>query len=152
MTFPPIAIVGRGCVLPGALTPGALWDRVLEGADLVSRAPPGRWRLRRELVCSGAGSGVDAAWTDRGGFVEGFDSVFDPSGFAVPAEQVQRLDPLARWLLHVSREALREAGVEGGPRVAAVFGNLSFPSATFARFAERSWFGPDSPPPPGSDR
>ena len=142
MSFPPIAIVGRACVLPGALSPGALWDRVLEGADLVSRAPPGRWRLRHELVCGGDVSAVDAAWTDRGGYVEGFDSVFDPSGFAVPAEQVQRLDPLARWLLHVSREALREAGVEGGPRVAAVFGNLSFPSAAFARFAERAWLGP----------
>jgi len=142
VTFPPIAIVGRACVLPGALSPGALWERVLEGADLVSRAPPGRWRLRHELVCGGAVSGEDAAWTDRGGYVEGFDSVFDPSGFAVPAEQVQKLDPLARWLLHVSREALREAGVEGGPRVAAVFGNLSFPSAAFARFAERVWLGP----------
>ena len=85
---------------------------------------------------------MDAAWSDRGGYVEGFDSVFDPSGFAVPAEQVHQLDPLARWLLHVSREALREAGVEGGPRVAAVFGNLSFPSASFARFAEREWLGP----------
>ena len=89
-----------------------------------------------------ARSGADTAWTDRGGYVEGFDAVFDPSGFAVPAEQVQQLDPLARWLLHVSREALREAGVEGGPRVAAVFGNLSFPSAAFARFAERAWLGP----------
>jgi len=142
VSFSPIAIVGRACVLPGALSPGALWERVLEGADLVSRAPPGRWRLRHELVCSGTDSAQDAAWTDRGGYVEGFDTVFDPSGFALPAEQVQQLDTLARWLLHVSREALREAGVEGGPRVAAVFGNLSFPSAAFARFAERTWLGP----------
>ena len=29
VTFPPIAIVGRACVLPGALSPGALWERVL---------------------------------------------------------------------------------------------------------------------------
>ena len=142
MTFPPIAIVGRACVLPGALSPAALWDRVHEGADLVSSAPRGRWRSRREVVGERGAAGEDAACTDRGGYVEGFDALFDPAGFAVPAEQVQRLDPLARWLLHVSREALREAGVEGGPRVAAVFGNLSFPSAAFARFAERAWLGP----------
>ena len=103
-------------------------------------------------VCGGAASGVDAAWTDRGGYVEGFDAVFDPAGFALPAEQVQRLDPLVRWLLHVSREALREAGVEGGPRVAAVFGNLSFPSASLARFAERVWLGPALAARPGSAR
>jgi len=142
VTFSPIAIVGRACVLPGALSPGALWERVLAGADLVARAPPGRWRLRHESICVGAGSGVDATWTDRGGYVDGFEAVFDPAGFALPAEQVQQFDSLVRWLLHVSREALREAGVDGGPRVAAVFGNLSFPSAAFARFAEQVWLGP----------
>jgi 3-oxoacyl-(acyl-carrier-protein) synthase/3-hydroxymyristoyl/3-hydroxydecanoyl-(acyl carrier protein) dehydratase/1-acyl-sn-glycerol-3-phosphate acyltransferase len=145
VTFPPIAIVGRGCVLPGALSPGALWEQVLAGADLVTAAPRGRWGVNRASICSDAVPGVDAAWTDRGGYVAGFDAAFDPTGFALPAEQVLRLDPLVRWLLHVSREALREGGVAGGPRVAAVFGNLSFPSASLARYAERVWLDPVLP-------
>ncbi len=139
MTFPPIAIVGRACVLPGALDPGALWERVRDGADLVSRAPRVRWRLRSERLSVEDVPGRDRVATDRGGYVEGFDALFDPSGFAVPAEQLQTLDPVVRWLLHVSHEALREAGVEGGPRVAAVFGNLSFPSAALSRYSERVW-------------
>ena len=43
-SFEPIAIVGQGCVLPGALSPAKLWSAVSEGRDLLSRAPAGRWR------------------------------------------------------------------------------------------------------------
>ena len=43
----PIAIVGQGCVLPGALGPGALWDLVREGRSALGPAPAGSWRVQR---------------------------------------------------------------------------------------------------------
>ena len=43
MPFGPIAVVGRACVLPGALHPSALWEAVAEGRDLVGPVPDGRW-------------------------------------------------------------------------------------------------------------
>ena len=52
MSFAPIAIVGRGCVLPGADDPAALWRAVAAGRDLVDRAPAGRWRLEPAAECS----------------------------------------------------------------------------------------------------
>ncbi|MBK9655584.1 MAG: hypothetical protein IPO66_08935 [Rhodanobacteraceae bacterium] len=35
-----IAIVGRACVLPGALSPEALWQAVVEGRDLTTSVDP----------------------------------------------------------------------------------------------------------------
>lgn len=140
-TFHPIAIVGRGCVLPGALDPQTLWDRLAQGDDLTSAVPPGRWGMPREAILTDDPQRAgDRSWSDRGGYVSGFDEVFDPSGFAVPAEALEGLDPLVLWVLHAAREALREAG-DGVPsaRTGLVMGNLSFPSEGMARFAERVW-------------
>ncbi|WP_236644462.1 beta-ketoacyl synthase N-terminal-like domain-containing protein [Sorangium cellulosum] len=154
--FEPIAIVGRGCVLPGALHPAALWDNVLAGRDLLSAAPDGRWRLSRErALASGQGGARDVrdakdrAWSDRGGYVAGFDEHFrsvlarDPfprrSG---PPESLLALDPLFQWVLYAGREALREAGHEGrSDRAGAVLGNLSFPSSAMSAWAEATWLG-----------
>ncbi|MFN2425273.1 MAG: beta-ketoacyl synthase N-terminal-like domain-containing protein, partial [Candidatus Binatia bacterium] len=138
--FEPIAVVGRACLLPGATTPEQLWQLVLEGRDVIGPAPEGRWGVAREKILAAAGaSASDRAWSDRGGYVESFASVFDPEGFdGLTAAQVLALDPLFQWLLHTTREALRDAGGAHG-RVGAVFGNLSFPSASMAAFAEAVW-------------
>src|SRR6202044_986655 len=84
MPSTPIAIVGQACVLPGALTPEALWASVVEGRSAVTAAPAGRFRLDAARVVAEDG-GADRTFTDRGGYVTGFDAVWDPQGFALPA-------------------------------------------------------------------
>jgi 3-oxoacyl-(acyl-carrier-protein) synthase/3-hydroxymyristoyl/3-hydroxydecanoyl-(acyl carrier protein) dehydratase/1-acyl-sn-glycerol-3-phosphate acyltransferase len=138
-----IAIVGRSCLLPGAHTPEALWDAVAAGRDLLSPAPAGRWGVPSTLALTDDPTrSADRAWTDRGGYVEGFDfaRVLERDPYRRDADDLLALDPLFHWVLHCGREALREAGVEGGPRVGAVMGNLSFPSSAMAAFAEHTWF------------
>ncbi len=138
MSFAPVAVVGRGCILPTGPDPDALWRAVVAGRDLVDRAPAGRWRVEPERALVGHDHDRrDRSWHDRGGYVRGF--AFDPEGFAVPAARLAGLDPVYLWTLHAARQALGEAGAVGGPRVAAVFGNLGFPSAGFAAFAESRW-------------
>ena len=56
----PVAIVGRSCVLPGALTPEAYWEQLIEGRDLVTGVPEGRWRM--DPAAALGESGVDRAW------------------------------------------------------------------------------------------
>jgi acyl transferase domain-containing protein/3-hydroxymyristoyl/3-hydroxydecanoyl-(acyl carrier protein) dehydratase len=150
--FEPIAIVGQGCVVPGALTPAALWDVFRAGKDVTSSCPPGRWRLSPEDVLRSADSKTpDGAVSDRGGYVRDFESVFDPDGFGLPAERVRALDPGVQWLLHAGREALRDARLDrddrrGGLRIGACIGNLSFPTDSVARWTESYWLdaqGPD---------
>ena len=151
MPFAPIAIVGRSCVLPGALDPSALWNLVAAGRDLVGPAPVGRWGLDRDQVlCAPGGTAPDASWSDRGGYVEGFETVWDPSGFGVGEKELEGLDPLVPWVLHTAREALRDSGdaragsADGAfpvtrPRTGAIFGNLGFPSEGMAAFARSVW-------------
>ncbi len=148
--FPPIAIVGRACVLPGALSPEQLWDRVATGTDAVSSVDPGRWRADpQDVMCPPDEPAPDHTWSDRGGYVRGFEQIWDPEGFGVPADELAGLDPLVHWVLHCAREALADAGDArrgdvSRPRVGAVFGNLGFPTAAMSRYAESQWF--DAPP------
>jgi acyl transferase domain-containing protein/3-hydroxymyristoyl/3-hydroxydecanoyl-(acyl carrier protein) dehydratase len=139
----PIAIVGQSCVLPGALRPEELWAHIEAGEDLLTQAPADRWGIDRDLILfPRQREPRDAMWSDRGGYVKGFASVFDPGGFAVDAEQLLPLDPLFHWVLHGGREALRDAGHDTerpSPRVGAVIGNLSFPSRSLAAWAESVW-------------
>jgi 3-oxoacyl-(acyl-carrier-protein) synthase/3-hydroxymyristoyl/3-hydroxydecanoyl-(acyl carrier protein) dehydratase/1-acyl-sn-glycerol-3-phosphate acyltransferase len=147
MSFEPIAIVGRSCLLPGGIdTPEGLWDAVVTGRDLVGRAPADRWGLPPALaLCSDPSAAADRSWSDRGGYVTGIDVaarlVADPFP-RLPSEQIIGLDPLFQWVLHTGRAALRDAGHHGtSERVSAVFGNLSFPSSGLSRFAEGVWLG-----------
>src|SRR5437667_9587017 len=135
----PIAVVGRGCVLPDALDPATFGRNMLAGRLSLAQAPEGRWRLPRSAAL-GAEADADRTWTDVGGYVRGFADAFDPTGFALPAAELDGLDPLFHWLLHAGRQALAEAGGPGpGGRAGLVVGNLSFPSASMSRYAEQVW-------------
>ena len=138
-SFAPIAIVGQGCVLPGALSPDELWSLVLEGRSAIAPAADDLWRID---------AGADRAQLHReisstvGGHVEGFDRVFDRNGFAVSADALDGLDPVFCWTLHAAREALRSAGMSplnASPHAALVLGNLSYPTPGLVDFALEQW-------------
>ena len=128
MSFEPIAIVGQSCVLPGALSPDELWDAVVSGQDLLSSVDADRWRLSQRNAIGTPSNHADRAWSNRGGYVRGFDEIFDPSGFAVPADEIETLDPLFKWVLHTARAALEDAGIQDRSRTGIIMGNLSFPN------------------------
>ncbi len=137
----PVAIVGRGCVLPGALDPDTFWRHIAAGSDLVSEAEAGAWGMPRELALTPDPSrSEDRTWSSRGGYVRGFEGAWNPAGFHVPAEQLAGLDPLFLWLLHAGRQALGEVR-QTPERTGAIIGNLSFPSGGMARYAQEVWRG-----------
>jgi acyl transferase domain-containing protein/3-hydroxymyristoyl/3-hydroxydecanoyl-(acyl carrier protein) dehydratase len=139
MTFEPIAIVGRGCVFPGAFSPAELWSLIERNATAISECPEGRWRMPKDRVL---GDAAEHAWTDRGGYIAGFERIFNPRGFAISPEEIASHDVTVRWLLHTAREALREAGWERAPeRSGAIFGLLGLPSDSMAQYAEQVWAG-----------
>jgi 3-oxoacyl-(acyl-carrier-protein) synthase/3-hydroxymyristoyl/3-hydroxydecanoyl-(acyl carrier protein) dehydratase/1-acyl-sn-glycerol-3-phosphate acyltransferase len=142
VSFDPIAIVGQGAVLPGALSPAALADLVFAGRSAVGPAPAGRFRLPREHALGTPERSQDRTWSDAGGYVEGFDARFDASGFALDAATIRALDPSFRWLVDAGRQALAPlGGVGAAKRAGLVIGNLSFPTASMSAFAEETWLG-----------
>ncbi|MGE0454664.1 MAG: beta-ketoacyl synthase N-terminal-like domain-containing protein [Vicinamibacteria bacterium] len=140
MSFPPIAIVGQSCLLPGARRPEDLVQAVLAGRDLLSATPEGRWRLPKARLLDAPAASLDRVACDRGGYVESPDEPFDANGLQVPAADLAGLDPLFLWTLRTAREALGAAGLPRAPeRCGLVMGNLSFPSGALAQYAEAVW-------------
>ncbi|MFD7518803.1 beta-ketoacyl synthase N-terminal-like domain-containing protein [Streptomyces niveus] len=147
MEFEPIAVVGRGCVLPDALDPDTFWDNIAAGRTSLSAIPDeDRWRLPRRWAMGSVDDHLDRTWTDAGGYVRGFESVFDPGGFRIAPERIMSLDPLFHWVMYGVRQALTEAGREGPlPRAGLVLGNLSYPTPTGAVYAEHVWLSAQQP-------
>jgi len=135
-----IAIVGRGCVLPGALDPAGLWTRVRQRDDLTGPSTQAMWGLHPADVCSDPREPSACA---RGGYVSGFDALWRPDGFAVAAERLATLPVGWKWLIHATREALNEAsfGMDGGARAGLVVGTLGYATRALADVAARRWCG-----------
>ncbi|QHY99739.1 Mycocerosic acid synthase [Streptomyces sp. S4.7] len=147
MEFEPIAVVGRGCVLPDALDPDTFWENIAAGRTSLSAVPEDRWRLPRRRAMGSVDDHLDRTWTDVGGYVKGFESVFDPRGFRIAPERILSLDPLFHWVMYGVRQALTEAGREGPlPGAGLVLGNLSYPTPTGAVLAEHVWLSAQRPP------
>ncbi|MFE2283325.1 beta-ketoacyl synthase N-terminal-like domain-containing protein [Streptomyces sp. NPDC059443] len=146
MGFEPIAIVGRGSVFPDALDPDTFWDNIAARRCSLSPVPDGRWRLPHQWAMGTVEDHLDRTWTDVGGYVRDFESVFDPNGFLVAPEEILGLDPLFHWVLYGARQALREAGHDGpSARAGLVLGNLSIPTSAGSAFAEHVWLTEGAP-------
>lgn len=143
--FEPIAIIGRACLLPGAKNPQELWQLVLAGQDCLQAAPAELWRLNPKsvLAASSAKQLTDLVTTDKTGFIKQFETIFDPTGFHISADDVRQQDNLCQWLLHVAREALTDANYPlqrlTTLRAGAIIGNLSYPSNGLSEYAEAVW-------------
>ena len=102
----PIAIVGSGCVLPGALSVSEFEKMLSEGRSAIQAVLPERWSLERAIDASGPKSWHTVA--GLGGFVEGF--AYDWRRHKVPPKQIAAANPLQFMLLEAADAALAAAG------------------------------------------
>lgn len=137
MTFSPIAIIGRGCVLPEALDITQFNELVMNGRQALCLASEQEWQADiQNIVAELEALNFDMQAIRTGGLVRGFDSVFDPSGLMLEPPQWQG-DVITRWLIHAGRQALREAGfasLHDLPKTGMIMGNLSYPTMGHGRF------------------
>ncbi|HWC27198.1 MAG TPA: beta-ketoacyl synthase N-terminal-like domain-containing protein, partial [Solirubrobacteraceae bacterium] len=117
-----VAIVGMGCVLPGAAELGELWANILANADAITEVPAGRWDWRRYFDADRAAP--DMIYSRWGGFVD--DVAFDPLEFGMPPASLPSIEPFQLLGLLVARAALRDAGYAERPfardRTSVIFG------------------------------
>ncbi len=123
-----IAVVGTGCVLPGAIGAPAWTAMARLGTPAFREVPAGRWPMDPREACDPRG-GPDKAATTIGAFVD--DPPFDAAGLDLGGVPVHELDPLFRWVLTSCREAM--TGVKRGGRADLLLGNLSLPSSGSVR-------------------
>ncbi|MFE9461754.1 amino acid adenylation domain-containing protein [Streptomyces californicus] len=102
----PTAVIGVACRFPGADTPEAFWDLLVEGRDAVSPVPYGRWEEDPR--------GRQGGRTRWAALLED-PAAFDAEYFGIGAEEARALDPQARIFLELAHEALERAGY-AGPR------------------------------------
>lgn len=140
----PIAVVGTGCVFPGAFHPDALWQGLVDHTCFLTEADPETFGTER------AGAAFDhegRRWPLRGGYIRKFETVADPALFGLYPLLFYRLDPVIQWSLTASRQALVGSRHDGIPpeRKGLIMGNLSMPTRSFARYAEAAWIRDAAP-------
>ncbi|SDP27884.1 amino acid adenylation domain-containing protein [Streptomyces sp. cf386] len=99
----PVAVLGMACRFPGAATPEAFWELLVEGRDTVTAVPAGRWES-----APGAAAGLFGSFLPD-------PADFDAAFFGLDDEEARATDPQARIFLELAHEALERAGY-AGPR------------------------------------
>ena len=101
----PIAIVGRGVVLPGAFSVEAFGKLLSSDATSLVQPPQDRWLGGAEI-----GSSPFAVPTHLGGYITGYR--FDGQPYRIPPKQVDLANPLQMMLIDAVEQAAKEA--DGG--------------------------------------
>ncbi|RJF41180.1 SDR family NAD(P)-dependent oxidoreductase [Actinomyces sp. 2119] len=97
----PVAVVGMAGMFPGAPDTSALWQRLMEGADLVTRRSTPLDRSEPGLV--------EGKATRGGGFVDDIDA-FDARYFGISPLEAELMDPQHRLFLQVAASSIEDAG------------------------------------------
>ena len=148
----PVAIVGRGAVLPGSRDLDQFWEHVRAARSLAREAPAGRWIIPPDAAFDARVAQPDSVYSKRGCFVEEFE--FRNDGLNIDEELAASLDPVFLFALTAAHEALRDARLDAASkseelrRTGVVLGNIVLPTertsewaratlgATFAEAAE----------------
>ncbi|KAK7180950.1 polyketide synthase/peptide synthetase [Paraphaeosphaeria sporulosa] len=105
----PIAIIGNGCRLPGAISnTSKLWELLLDPPDLVKEAPADRFRWEGIHREDGRHNGIR---TKRAYWLEENLRLFDPHFFSISPSEAETMDPQQRLLLECVYEAMESAGL-----------------------------------------
>ncbi|WP_198263490.1 beta-ketoacyl synthase N-terminal-like domain-containing protein [sulfur-oxidizing endosymbiont of Gigantopelta aegis] len=125
-----IAIIGTACLFPEADTPEAYWENLVANKDSRVAADAEHMGRDPEDYFSPKKDTKDKYYCTTGGYINGFQ--FNADDYDLAPEKLSGLDNTFQWALHVSREALKDAGYDQQQdklsRCGVILGNLSFPT------------------------
>ena len=101
-----IAIVGMGCLLPGARNIHEFWDNVLRQKDSITEIPDTHWNV--DDYYDADPSVPDKSYCKRGGFLPTID--FDPMAYGIAPKDLDVLDSAQLLGMVVAKDALHDAG------------------------------------------
>ncbi|MCP4690915.1 MAG: polyketide synthase, partial [Desulfobacterales bacterium] len=101
-----IAIIGMGCIHPGASTPEALWDNILAKTCAIRETPADR--LNQDFYYDADRKAEDKTYSRIAGVVEDF--VFDHEKYGYTEEKAAKLSRSQKMLLEAAHRAAEDAG------------------------------------------
>ncbi len=101
-----VAIVGLGCILPGAPDVGTLWANILDKVDAIGEVPSERWDWQRMFDADP--SVRDKVYSRWGGFIE--PVALDPVALGLPPKSLESIEPFQLLALLSAQAALSDAG------------------------------------------
>ncbi len=104
----PIAIVGMGCVFPGAANLKEFWRTLARGEDGITEVPPTHWSPADYFDADP--KRPDHTYCTRGGYLSPIE--FDPTEFGIPPSILEATDTTQLLALHVAKMALADAGYD----------------------------------------
>lgn len=125
-----IAIIGMSGLFPGANSLDEFWQNLINEQDsrsvLTAEQAGG---VDPQLYFHPDKAQPDRLYSMRGGYIEDFE--FSADDIDLPFDEINGLDRLYHWSLHVAREALRDGGYlhhQTLQQTGVILGNLSFPT------------------------
>lgn len=126
-----IAIISASGLFPGSSTSEEFWDNLMGERDLTSVANQEDFGVDPSVFYQDGKGVIDKTYSIRGGYIRNFD--FDPKGYHLSSDFLQKQDKLYQWSLEVARRALEDAGYKDQEvlkRCGVILGNLSFPTSS----------------------
>ncbi len=102
----PVAIIGLGCLFPGAPGLKAFWQLLYQKKDAIQDIPQTHWSA--EDYFNKDPKMPDHVYCRRGAFLSPID--FDPSEFGIPPSSIEATDTSQLLALITAKEALEDAG------------------------------------------
>ena len=90
-TAVPLAIVGIGCLFPGASDPQTYWTNIRDGVDAITEVPPTHWNP--DDYFNADKHAPDMTYARRGGFINPVD--FDPLLYGLSPNNIEATDTTA---------------------------------------------------------
>jgi len=106
-----IAIIGIGCIFPGAANAREFWKNIVTGRDCITDVPPSHWSGTDYYDADP--KRPDHVYCTRGGFISPVS--FDPSEFGIPPASLEATDTSQLLGLATAKMALQDAGYESRP-------------------------------------
>lgn len=106
----PLAIVGIGCLFPGASDVDSYWTNIRDGVDAITEVPKTHWNP--DDYFNQDKNAPDMTYARRGGFISAID--FDPLLYGLSPNNIEATDTTQLLGMVVARQALLDAGYATG--------------------------------------
>ena len=108
-TKEPIAIIGIGAIMPGALTKDEFWQNIESGKYCITEVPKSYWDYN--LYYSPDHKAEDKLYSKIGGFIPQTFK-FDSIKYRIPPQIAKQMDPIQHLAIETTRMALEDSGYD----------------------------------------